>query len=87
MGSNTLLIIPGAASSGGVTMGAGSVQTLTPDDADEREEERHQAQDPQHQRGGYEGGSVHQETRPRNSSRSSWTFSGCSIWTKWLPPY
>jgi macrolide transport system ATP-binding/permease protein len=35
MGANTLLILPGAASSGGVTMGSGSVQTLTPDDADE----------------------------------------------------
>lgn len=35
MGANTVLILPGAASSGGVTMGAGSVQTLTPEDADE----------------------------------------------------
>lgn len=35
MGANTLLVLPGAASSGGVTMGSGSVQTLTPDDADE----------------------------------------------------
>lgn len=35
MGANTLLIMPGAAASGGVTMGSGSVLTLTPDDADE----------------------------------------------------
>ena len=35
MGANTILVLPGAASSGGVTFGAGSVQTLTPDDADE----------------------------------------------------
>jgi macrolide transport system ATP-binding/permease protein len=35
MGANNILILPGAASSGGVTFGAGSAQTLTPDDADE----------------------------------------------------
>ena len=35
MGANVVLIIPGAASSGGVTFGAGSVQTLTPGDAEE----------------------------------------------------
>jgi macrolide transport system ATP-binding/permease protein len=35
MGANTLLILPGAASSGGVTMGTGSAPTLTPDDASE----------------------------------------------------
>jgi macrolide transport system ATP-binding/permease protein len=35
MGANTILVLPGAASSGGVTMGTGSVQTLTPDDARE----------------------------------------------------
>lgn len=34
MGANTLLVLPGAASSGGVTLGSGSVQTLTPDDCD-----------------------------------------------------
>lgn len=34
MGANTLVVLPGAASSGGVTFGAGSVQTLTPDDCD-----------------------------------------------------
>lgn len=33
MGANNLLIQPGAASSGGVTFGFGSVLTLTPDDA------------------------------------------------------
>jgi macrolide transport system ATP-binding/permease protein len=35
MGANTILVLPGAASSGGVTFGVGSVQTLTPDDAAE----------------------------------------------------
>lgn len=35
MGANTLLILPGVASSGGVTMGSGSTQTLTPEDAEE----------------------------------------------------
>jgi macrolide transport system ATP-binding/permease protein len=35
MGANTILVLPGAASSGGVTFGTGSVQTLTPDDAAE----------------------------------------------------
>ncbi|MFO0798212.1 MAG: ABC transporter permease [Gemmataceae bacterium] len=35
MGANTILVLPGAASSGGVTMGVGSTPTLTPDDADE----------------------------------------------------
>ena len=34
MGANTLLVLPGTASSGGVSFGTGSVQTLTPDDAD-----------------------------------------------------
>ncbi len=34
MGSNTLLIIPGTAASGGVSFGAGSVMTLTPQDAE-----------------------------------------------------
>jgi macrolide transport system ATP-binding/permease protein len=34
MGANMLLILPGAASSGGVSFGTGSVQTLTPDDCD-----------------------------------------------------
>src|SRR5947209_8249142 len=33
MGANNLLIRPGTASSGGVSFGAGSVMTLTPDDA------------------------------------------------------
>src|SRR5262249_8276985 len=33
MGANNLLIMPGTATSGGVSFGAGSVQTLTPDDA------------------------------------------------------
>ena len=35
MGANNLLVLPGAASSGGVTFGAGSVPTLTPQDAEE----------------------------------------------------
>lgn len=35
MGANTLLVLPGAASSGGVTFGAGSEATLTPQDAEE----------------------------------------------------
>src|SRR3954452_15663349 len=34
MGANNLLIPPGAASSGGVTFGSGSVLTLTPGDAE-----------------------------------------------------
>jgi macrolide transport system ATP-binding/permease protein len=34
MGANILLIVPGTASSGGVTFGAGSVMTLTPQDAE-----------------------------------------------------
>ncbi len=35
MGANGILILPGVASSGGVTMGIGSTQTLTPEDSDE----------------------------------------------------
>ncbi|HXJ34055.1 MAG TPA: ABC transporter permease [Candidatus Eisenbacteria bacterium] len=35
IGANTMLVLPGAASSGGVTFGAGSVQTLTPEDGRE----------------------------------------------------
>ena len=35
MGANTILIMPGAASSGGVTFGAGTVQTLTPENAED----------------------------------------------------
>ena len=34
MGANTLAILPGTASSGGVTFGAGSIMTLTPQDSD-----------------------------------------------------
>src|SRR6201981_3052308 len=34
MGANNLLIMPGTASSGGVSFGSGSVITLTPQDAD-----------------------------------------------------
>src|SRR4029077_1924970 len=34
MGANNLLIMPGTASSGGVTFGSGSVITLTPRDAE-----------------------------------------------------
>jgi ABC-type antimicrobial peptide transport system permease subunit len=34
MGANNLLVMPGTASSGGVTFGSGSVVTLTPQDAD-----------------------------------------------------
>ena len=34
MGANNLLVMPGTASSGGVTFGSGSVTTLTPQDAD-----------------------------------------------------
>ena len=34
MGANNLLLVPGTASSGGVTFGAGSVMTLTPQDAE-----------------------------------------------------
>ncbi len=33
MGANTLLVVPGNAASGGISMGSGSVQTLTPGDA------------------------------------------------------
>jgi macrolide transport system ATP-binding/permease protein len=35
MGANTVLVFPGAAATSGVTFGVGTVQTLTPDDADE----------------------------------------------------
>lgn len=35
MGANTILVLPGAASTAGVTFGVGTVQTLTPEDADE----------------------------------------------------
>ena len=35
MGANNLMVLPGAAASGGVSFGSGSVQTLTPQDADE----------------------------------------------------
>src|SRR4029450_10699570 len=34
MGANNLLIMPGTASSGGVSFGAGSVLTLTPEDCE-----------------------------------------------------
>ena len=34
MGANVLLIVPGTAASGGVSFGAGSVTTLTPEDGD-----------------------------------------------------
>jgi ABC-type antimicrobial peptide transport system permease subunit len=34
MGANTLLVMPGTATSGGVSFGAGSVLTMTPQDAD-----------------------------------------------------
>lgn len=34
MGANTIMILPGTASSGGVSFGSGSVLTLTPQDAD-----------------------------------------------------
>src|SRR5471030_2892482 len=34
MGANNLMILPGAASSGGVSMGVSSAMTLTPDDAE-----------------------------------------------------
>src|SRR5262245_39124322 len=34
MGANNLLVMPGTASSGGVSFGSGSVMTLTPQDAD-----------------------------------------------------
>jgi ABC-type antimicrobial peptide transport system permease subunit len=34
MGANTLLIMPGTAATGGVSFGAGSVMTMTPQDAD-----------------------------------------------------
>src|SRR5271167_996548 len=34
MGANILLVLPGTASSGGVSFGSGSVITLTPQDAD-----------------------------------------------------
>jgi macrolide transport system ATP-binding/permease protein len=35
MGANTMMVMSGAAASGGVTMGSGSVMTLTPKDAEE----------------------------------------------------
>ena len=35
MGANNVVVLPGAAASGGVSFGSGSVQTLTPDDCDE----------------------------------------------------
>jgi macrolide transport system ATP-binding/permease protein len=35
MGANTMMVMSGAAASGGVTMGSGSVMTLTPQDSDE----------------------------------------------------
>ena len=35
MGANTLMVQSGAATSGGISFGAGSVMTLTPQDADE----------------------------------------------------
>ena len=35
MGANILLVMPGAATSGGVSFGTGSIMTLTPDDATE----------------------------------------------------
>src|SRR5437763_12492911 len=34
MGANNLLVMPGTASTGGVSFGSGSVVTLTPQDAD-----------------------------------------------------
>ena len=34
MGANNLIVLPGTASSGGVSFGAGSVMTLTPQDAE-----------------------------------------------------
>ena len=34
MGANTIIILPGTASSGGVTFGSGSITTLTPQDCD-----------------------------------------------------
>ncbi len=34
MGANNVLVMPGTAASGGVSFGAGSVMTLTPEDAD-----------------------------------------------------
>jgi ABC-type antimicrobial peptide transport system permease subunit len=34
MGANTLVIVPGAANTGGINYGAGSIMTLTPQDAD-----------------------------------------------------
>ena len=34
MGANNILVLPGAATSSGVSFGSGSVQTLTPEDAD-----------------------------------------------------
>src|SRR5512133_1259680 len=34
MGANNILVMPGTAASGGVSFGAGSVMTLTPQDAD-----------------------------------------------------
>src|SRR5512146_1937547 len=34
MGANNLLVMPGTAASGGISFGAGSVMTLTPEDAE-----------------------------------------------------
>src|SRR3989442_5588889 len=39
MGANNLLLMPGTAASGGVSFGAGSKMTLTPQDADAIEQE------------------------------------------------
>jgi len=39
MGANNLMILPGAAASGGVSFGGGSVMTLTPQDADAIQQE------------------------------------------------
>src|SRR5438094_7166977 len=39
MGANNLLVLPGTAASGGVSFGAGSKMTLTPQDADAMEKE------------------------------------------------
>ena len=39
MGANNLLVMPGTAASGGVSFGAGSKMTLTPQDADAIEKE------------------------------------------------
>ncbi len=34
MGANTIIVLPGTASSGGITFGSGSIKTLTPQDCD-----------------------------------------------------